>query len=333
MLSVPPSSTPKRMLEVERDGTQTHVKINSSSLSIIQACPRKAYYVLKSGWHGKTGSPPLLFGSAIHKALEVFHGHSKAERSIPRDFDECAPLMAHGHAAPQTHFLYDAIAAFVAAAEPLRGLPDSDKRSLASGIWLLGHYFRTYLHDAYIIHADEVGPITERSCEAVLSKSKDLLISVHGQIDLILRNEATGEVLPADHKTSSQMGNDFFNRIKPNHQYTGYVWLAQKCLGITSENFMVNGIGVKAKPLTARGGPPTFTRQITRRTAQDIAEFTDAIELAVRNYLDWDAANVWPIGSVDSCSLWGGCGFLDVCSAPNELRNNILEAKFESQRN
>lgn len=327
--AVAPSVTPKQMLSVEKDGLQTHVQINSSSLGLLLTCMRKSKYSLVDKWKSKTEGMPLVYGSAIHKAMEVFYSHGSRERTIPADFDEVALTIAGGYTAPHKHFLYDAVQAFVTEGEPLRNLPDTDKRSLASGIWLLGHYFKTYLHDTYIIHTDSKGPLTERFASYVIFESERLKITLFGTIDFILRNEATGEILPGDHKTSSMMGMEFLNRVKPNHQYTGYAWLARKCLDITSENFLINGIGVKARPLTARGGPPTFTRQITRRTDADFAEFIDVLKYAVENFLRCEESGVWPLGHVDSCSSFGGCSFLEVCSAPNQLRENILEAKFQ----
>lgn len=323
---------PKEMMTVRRDGTQTYVKINSSSLSLLQTCARKSFYSLKEGWKSKAGSPPLIYGSAIHKAMEVFYSHTAKERELPQDFDEVAPLLAHGHAAPEKNFLYEALFAFVRAAEPLKMLPDTDSRSLSSGIWVLSHYFKTYLHDRYVIHSDAAGPIVERSFCIPYYEDKFLRIDLFGQIDFALKDEITGEVLVGDHKTASQMGSNFLNRIKPNHQYTGYLIGAHQTLGVSSEHFLVNGIQVKARPLTARGGPPTFTRQITRRTPQDFVEFKDALLEAVRNYLRWESSGIWPIGVVDACANYGGCQFLDVCGQPNELRKNILEAKFNKEK-
>lgn len=316
------------MLQVERDGNQTLVRINSSSLSLLQTCARKSFYTLKEGWRAKSGSPPLIFGSAIHKGLEVFYNQPRGERELPPNFADHAEVMAHGHAAPEKHFLYDAVQAFITAAEPLKALPDTDKRSLASGIWLLTHYFKTYINDVYEIARDDQGPITERTFSTPLIEDKFTRIELFGTIDFVLKNTATGELLPGDHKTSSQMGNDFLNRIKPNHQYTGYIIGAQRVLGLECEKFLINGIQVKPRPVTARGGPPTFTRQITVRNEQDIAEFQDAVDWCVKSYLAWEASNIWPIGNVDACSQWGGCSYLEVCSAPNSLRNNILESKY-----
>lgn len=286
-------------------------------------------YVLSQGWKPKSGSSPLIFGSAIHEALEVFYLHPRKERGeIPANFEEIAQTIPHGYEPPSKHFLYDCVKAFVGAAESLKALPDTDKRSLTSGIWMLTKYFQTYFNDTYVTYSDDQGPCIERTFETPLIDVPNLKVILFGTIDFVLRNELNGHVLPGDHKTSSQMGGDFLNRIKPNHQYTGYLIGAQRVLGLQTQDFLVNGIQVKSRPLTARGGPPTFTRQITNRTPLDIAEFTDVVEWNVRSYLAWQERNVWPLGNVDACSMWGGCGFLDVCSAHNQLRNNILESKY-----
>lgn len=320
---------PKEMMSVRQDGDQTIVKINSSSLSLLQTCARKSYYSLNQKWKSRLGSPPLIYGSAIHKAMEVFYEHTSKERNIPDNFEASVEAMAHGSASPEPHFLYSAIEAFIKAAEPLRNLPDTDKRSISSGCWVLSHYFKTYINDTYVIHSDSLGPIVERRFHIPYYDSPDLKIELFGQIDFALRNEITGEVIVGDHKTSSRLGSEFLNRIKPNHQYTGYLIGAHATLGVDGEHFMVNGIQVKARPLTSRGGPPSFTRQITRRTKEDFEEFKEALVDSVRSYLRWSATGIWPIGVVDACANYGSCQYLDVCSQPNELRQNILEAKFE----
>lgn len=329
VISVPPGP-PKEMISVRREGGRTFVRINSSSLSLIQTCSRKSFYSLHEGWRSRTGNPPLIFGSAIHKAMEVFYAYD-GERTFPDNFEDHAQLIGRGYAAPAPHFLYDAVAAFVKEAEPLRMLPDDDKRSIPSGIWVLQHYFNTYLNDTYTIHRDAAGPVIERDFSTVVLDEIDLQITLFGRIDFVLRNTLTGEILPGDHKTTSVMGSDFMSRVKPNHQYTGYL-LGAHVLGLgDGENFLVNGIEVKARPKTARAGPPKFIRQVTRRTPEDFTEFREVLREASRNYVRWLTEERWPLGPVDACAMWGGCSFHDVCSAPNELRSNILNAKFTKE--
>jgi PD-(D/E)XK nuclease superfamily protein len=328
VLTRDPSTAAKEMLRVEQRADKTVVWINSSSLSVIQTCPRKSYYLLERKLRSKVESPALVFGQAIHRALEVFYSLPTAKRELPENFADNASLIVQGFTVNDDHPFYKAIAAFREAGSSLQALPDTDKRSLSAGAWLLTHYFKTYLHDEFVVYHDARGPVTERTFSLELMHRGDLEIHLFGTIDLVLKNQITGELLPCDHKTSSTMGSDFLNRIKPNHQYTGYLIGAQQVLGLDVEKFLVNGIQVKPKPLTARGTPPTFTRQITVRNATDIAEFKDVVLESVQNYLRWKSNNVWPLGSVDACANWGGCQYLQVCSAPTALRENIIEGVF-----
>jgi len=319
----------KEMLTVTREGTVTTVRINSSSLSLILSCPRKSYYVLHRKLRSISESPALIFGSAIHKALEVFYSHPYAKRDIPAKFKEYSDMMAFGKPAPEPeHFLYKAISAFVEAAQPLAALPDTDKRSITNGIWILQEYFKTYIHDPYEVYCDANGPVTERTGELLIHDDGALRIILFGTIDVVLKNLADQRVLPSDHKTTSQVGHDFFNRLKPNHQYTGYVLLTQKVLGLTATEFLVNALQVKSRPVTARGSGPHFTRQVTTRSDFDIEEFKDSVLEAVNNYLRWEATGKWPLGTVDACAQWGGCSFLQVCSSPEQLREHLISAKF-----
>jgi hypothetical protein len=327
-LAITPSGDEKEMLSVFSEGGKTVVKINFSSLSVIQECGRKADYSLIRKLKSRSSSPALVFGTGIHKALEVFYSAPRERRKMPRDFEENAALMAYGHAAPSDELLYACISAFVAQNEPLRALPDTDKRSLASGVWMLTHYFKAYIDDPWEVFVDDKGPVTERRCEAVLFEDEKLKIILHGTIDVVLRNAQNGAVLPADHKTSSIVGNDFYNRLKPNAQYTAYFWLAKEVLGIQGDGFLVNCLEVKAKPLTARGGPPKFPRQVTDRTEADIAEFKQQVVSYTKQFLSWREENFYPQGSVSICANYGGCQYLDVCRAPESIRETIIENKF-----
>lgn len=326
-----PKKEPKEMLTITESNGTTKVRINYSSLSIIQTCARKAFYKLDQGLVGENESPATLFGSAIHKALEIFYSEPRENRNIPPGFKEAAAMMAYGHQAPSDHFLYRAILGFVEKAQPLQALPETDKRSIANGIWILTHYFETYIDDPFEVLIDESGPITERQCEMVLHTEPGLEITLFGTVDVILKNMRTNVTLACDHKTSSVVGPDFYNRLKPNHQYTGYMLLARECLGIQGDGFLVNCVQVKPKPLTARGTPPHFPRQVTSRSEHDIEEFKQALVGGVKDYLRWKETGVWPLGNVDSCSFWGGCEFLPVCSAPVEVRQSILDNKYKTK--
>jgi len=257
---------PKEMMSIKVEDGKTKVKINSSSLAIMQECLKKSYYTLHRGLRSNMEGPATIYGSAIHKALETFYISPMDSRAMPIKFKENSELMAHGvriTGSDADHLLYKCIQAFVDAAEPLKGLPIHDKRSIETGVWTLYHYF------PFTIMSDKDGPLVERRVEFPIYQDSELEISAFGFIDAVLKNEKSGIVLITDHKTTSVLGQNFFDRLNPNFQYTFYVWGAQECLGIDSDSFLVNALQVKPKPKTARGTPPNFTRQITQRSINE----------------------------------------------------------------
>ena len=283
----------KRMMEIDKRFDDPVYKINSSSADIIHTCRKKAYYALNLGVRPKTESTALMFGSALHSGLEAFY----ASEASKRDFDAV-------------------IDAFVAraAATKLVELPEDDKRSIKNGKKILAAYWKTYSDDPWVTVFDKTGPLVERSFEYKADYYEGLYI--HGQIDAILRNTETGEVVVVDHKTSSSLGTDFMNRIKPNLQFSAYAWAANK-MGLKVSRVMVNGIQV-AKTKT------DLVRVFTERTVADFKEMEETFFEARRLY-DYSATyNVWPLNSL-ACSNWGGCPYKEVCSLPPQYRDNALE--------
>lgn len=313
---------------------RTKVRMNSSSLSILQECWRKAKYLIVDQWASQTENPATIYGSAIHKAMEVFYLGDPAERIFPFQYREKFELMAHGtrYSDEEDLLLLRSVRAFLDAAEPLKSLPETDKRSMQTGIYLLENYFKTYLDDPLTALRDPAGiPYVERDFSFVAHEDSTHVIEWFGRIDLILENKSTGTIFVTDHKTTSVIGSDFYARLKPNAQYTGYLMGARKALGIDTDSFLVNGLQVKPKPLTSRGTPPHLIRQVTTRDELDYKEFTTLITDYASEFLRRCKTDQFPLGGVNACSMYGGCGLLNICSSPSSLRNNVLRARFSKE--
>lgn len=320
-------SVPKKMITISEENGKTKVEINSSSLSVIQECLRKSQYLLLEKWKGEEG-PATIFGSAVHKAMEVFYSAPVEEREMV-SLEDLEMTAIHG--VKKSGLLYRAIGAFAEKAEVLRPLPDSDKRSLLNGAWILHHYFKTYLNDPYVAYVDDQGPFIERTFSHRFYESSDLIIDIFGTIDFAFQHVANRNIILGDHKTASSLGfgsSSYFDRDKPNHQYTMYMLGARKVFGLDTEDFMVNVVEVKARPKTARGSGPSFPRQVTRRSEEDFEELYDVVVKTVRDYLSAIERGVFPLGPVLACNSYGACPYKQVCAAPKSLRQNILSSKF-----
>lgn len=332
VLEVPKAS--KEMISVSKlpDG-RTKVRINSSSLDVIQTCMRKAQLSLFEGWKAETESPATLFGSAIHAALEVFYKRPPGDRKLAKL--ETMELMSYGHRVPgeEKDLILSATRAFIDKAQPLAPLPPEDKRSIQNGVWILSEYFKAYLNDPYMAYVDKDGPFIERKFSLVVYEHGDLVIEIFGTIDFVFQHVVTGELLGGDHKTTSMIqgfsGESYFDRDKPNHQYTFYLCGARKVFGLDIKNFAVNVVEVKSRPKTAKAKGVSFPRQITDRTEEDFQETVEAVIYSVLRYLEAIDSKVWPLGPVNACQMYAGCTYKQVCGAPKSLRQNVLNAKFK----
>lgn len=324
----------KEMMSSRVENGKTFVRVNTSSLSLMQECWRKTYYSLERNLRSNSEGEATLFGTAIHKALEVFYLAPFERRTLPAGFRKDFELLAGGHDEGKDYLIMDAARAFKEKMIPLASLPEDNKRSLASGLWLLSYYFEKYHDDPWIALCDSEGkPFVEKDFNYIILDTPTLQIEVFGRIDLILTNPHTMQVVVTDHKTTSMMGEDFFNRCAPNFQYTNYVLGTNLSLGIKTDTFLVNGIGVKAKPKTARGSPPTFIRQPTMRVEEDFDELRRAMKMYVKIYLDLKSkSEPWPQTTPGPCAMWGGCQYREICSSPKSLQENIITLKYHNQK-
>jgi len=298
-----PANKPKRMLEIiEENGKQT-VYVNSSSIELMSTCPKKASYILKEKMVSPTVSPALVFGSAIHKALEAFYCMPKNDRSL-----ESVLLVFEG--------------------ELINLMTVEDRyspNSFENGLALLREYCRVYKNDPW--EATHV----EKEFEFLLHEDPKIKVFYHGTIDAIMVNSQTKETAVFDHKTTSQMGVTFSQRVNPNFQFAGYVWAAQQ-MGVKTNSFIMNGIQKKNTiPKTKREITPNqMLRVPTEFTAGQIREWKENVLAILNTYLYQDKYNFFPMNAPSPCTQYGGCQFREICELSPELRQQVIDARFKS---
>jgi hypothetical protein len=317
------SQAPKEMLTLTHNGKQTVVKINFSSLDLIQTCLRKAHYSLERKLREKQESTALAFGSAVHKALELWYQLPDKERVVPKSLEEQCEQYAFGNGLdePSGNGAVEAIRQFCQVRHGVLSLlPPEDKRSLASGVRILKAYFRHYANDGFHVYRDGHGPVVERLASFTMHDSPDIRIDYFGTIDCVLQHKDSGVIVVADHKTTSALGKEFYQRVYPNFQYTGYVYLAQKSLGIDTKMFMVNGLQT-AKTKTE------FARQITERSEEDFEELKWAVQNAVARWINAKHTH-YPMTTPNPCSMYSGCQYRKICEVPRDLRETVIKGEY-----
>jgi len=244
-------------------------------------------------------SSALIFGTAIHAALDVFYRASPGSRNIA-----------------------DVHAAFDAAAKNL-DVPENDKRSRENGHKILSKYFEVYANDPWVTYHDSQGPFVERSFELPFSLAPynglPFDVWLHGQIDAIMQNTETGEIVVVDHKTTSTV-SDLMNRVNPNTQFSIYAWAANE-LGIPASRVMVNAIQVAKTKCD-------LMRVFTTRGEAEFGEMMDTVAGAAKFFWEATTSKRFPMNT-SSCSNYGGCQYLEICSTPVSQRENLIKSIYQ----
>lgn len=303
------------------------VRINYSSLNLINTCPRKADLILNQGLQSSFKSEALVFGSAFHKALEHWYTLPISLREPNSTMLKEMDAVIFNPPNEPLEGAMESVRQFALTGDILRHLPDGDKRGLDNALKLLKAYFKLYQNDGWEVYRDALGePMIEKDVSFIIYEDENLVIEYFGRVDLILKQTQTGVIAVTDHKTTATLGSQFYDRLKPNHQYTGYVLGAQKALGIDTNKFLINGIQTaKTKQ--------EFARQVTERTEEDFQELREAVIETVFRWLKMEERGFYPQNTPEPCGSYGACQFLELCRASKELKPIIKKNLGEGYNN
>jgi CRISPR/Cas system-associated exonuclease Cas4 (RecB family) len=277
--------------------------LDSSALSDFARCP--SYYYLRHvmGLRRKYPTPgattAMDWGTCWHKVLESYH--------------EAGQDVSAGLEALNLHY-----------PEEIQPSSDRMKRSKERMAKALFDY-----HERYADLDAEMEFVRHEQHFSVYSEEDDL--AWDGRIDSIRRRK--GVIAPWDYKTTSRMGDSYFDQFELSFQFPGYVWAARQLTGEP-----INEIVVDVYYTISRSHD--FFRRTFRYTEEDLAEWVsnvklwrDRINLLLDNHLHDPEA--WP-KNWTQCNWWYGrkCPFFDVHSASpqGDLRLEILKQDYEEVR-
>lgn len=297
------------------------LKLDNSTTEVFQTCPRAAfYYCVKR--RIRTGRAALIFGGAIHAALEYMYitGFSDLRG---------AKVKAIEHMEKESFN------------------PGSDWRTPELALIVLEQYFNYYsLADQITPLIRDGAKLVEMPFEIEVAKfdvnsffpytnaelgiptdspdEKAFVETIHlhwiGKIDILGLVNDTVHVI--DHKTTSMGGDTFFNDFTLSQQTVGYAWAAQHLLGQPVNNFMVNALIIRKPTRTGKG------TEFDRRTFFYPPDFLDEWQ---RDIFSSCESFVFSLlhGSFPKYTKWcmgkyGACQYHSVCSSLPESRDFVL---------
>lgn len=280
--------------------------LDNTAMSAYMTCPREYYFSMVLHRRHKGKAPPLVFGSAWHKAMEV--RYKGGDINLVR---YAVTQAWEGHDQPD------------------------DYRTLNRVILDYDRYCRQYGEDPSQEDGKTLGSQGEMMVELSTNAQDELLIHPWaGKLDRII--ELTGLVYPEDHKTTSRMDKHFFRQFELSNQMMGYTRLGKFLLpskpvvGVRINVSHVLTADTKFYRQLVTFGPQQLERwaNVMNHWMSRIAEDYTKLD-GERPLIPPDDVFVQHFGDNACSRKFGMCAYHQVCSSSPKTQAGVLEREYE----
>lgn len=196
--------------------------------------------------------------------------------------------------------------------------PDiSDHHTHRVGEWVLSNYHEKYKDQPFKVLA------TEQAFTVRLPNGNNLI----GRIDKVL--EWAKSIWVMDHKTTSQLGAQYFKMADPNMQFTLYTWAARQ-LGFKAVGVIVDAILVRKSLLDSsqRARLNPLMRLDVYKSEESIKEMLEVVDKVEGDIRVSEETDTWT-PNYSACTLYGECPYRRVCVEDKEIRGRVLEMDYQ----
>lgn len=306
--------------------------IDNSFIELLDTCPRALQYDRLLRRIGAGENAALNFGSAIHLALEYRYRHY---RNAAPDYlleEEQTKLLAQyfdEHPCPEDdwrnlNWCIEVIKKYNEryGIEPFNLLLDKDEQPLVELSFALPLF--TWTNDKDYLAGDE---------------PKQIPVVYTGRIDLPIMTE--GQLWIMDHKTTSMLGDQFFNEQRMSAQHRGYAWAFEQATGKKVTGFEINAIRSKQPPAYVLSGQEKdykgkrlnpkqwWTESLQRERVylqdHDLPYWKNNLIAKVKRFFHDYQEDYFPM-QTKWCAMYGKCQYYDVCQLDPQSRGLMLSS-------
>lgn len=274
------------------------MKVDNFALTNFQTCPAKYDLRINQGWQTRRRSSALGFGGAIHEGLAVWYKTGDLAQALTAIVDKWDDTVSV-----------------------------DDYRTKEKCIQVMIEYSKNYPSETFKVVGMETGhPMIEVPFVLDTGMYLDWCEECKGELGTINQNECSncgkvhesieyggifdglidfnGQIYVLEHKSTSMLGQYYFQQFKPNNQVTGYIWAAEQLSGRQVNGALINALGVY------KVGKTKFERSLTARHPQELVDWKNNVRL-VCNQIKAAERNGFSL-STGACTLYGKCEYHDV---------------------
>ena len=274
---------------------------DSTSLKLLQECPRKYQYQMLLGRQPRGTSIHLSFGIAYHSALELFQ-HALADGADRHEALRTAIRFCLQWTAPGDH-------------DPYKNLLTLCR----TVVWHCEEYWDDALPILIMSNGEPAVELSFRfNLEADTPDGEPFLYC--GHLDKVMTDG--DDIVFGDYKTTkSALYDSYFDQFTPNTQMSGY-FAATQLIFHTPARYGI----IDAAQLLVNSS--RFGRRPVHRTPGQLSEWHTTVAWWLSQAQRFAEENFWPMNE-NSCGNFGGCSFRHVCARDPGNRDRFLAADYE----
>lgn len=254
---------------------------DNSTISCFQTCRRKYYFQYIRHLRPIVKGTPLIFGGAVHDALDCYYKGVDREKSAV----EAIKLFKSIYTTPEGDTL----------------------RTVENGVKMLVWYFTKYKGEPFTV----VG----KPEEGFVFFCGDILYG--GRLDLPV--EWDGQLWIMEHKTTTRLGGSYFDQFELDKQMTGYIIALEEYSGRKCSGCIINAMEPwkEVKRVSAKTKQPEdhFLRKPLTKSKELKERFRYNVQAIVRD-IKWCEANneFQEAEKKEACFYYNrNCPFLQLC--------------------
>ena len=273
---------------------------DNSTISCFQTCRRKYYWQYVRHLRPAVKGTPLIFGSAIHDALDCYYKSEDREKSIV----DAVKLFKESYTTPEGDML----------------------RTVENGVKLLSWYSVKYKNEPFKVHG--------KPEEGFVFFIGDILYG--GRLDLPVVWD--DQLWIMEHKTTTRLGASYFDQFELDKQITGYIIALEEYSGRKCSGAIINVLEPwkEVKRVTAKTKQPEdhFLRKPITKSQHLKDRFRYNVQAIVRD-IKWCEENneFQEAEKKEACFYYNrNCPFLQLCQyGENErvIKRDYVVEKWE----
>lgn len=312
--------------------------VDNSSLDYFTKCGRAAEYYLVRSREPNRSAAALVFGGALHKAVEITLKHGVSEETIQKGvgsiythFESLPPAVEEWRTPDLAVEVFKKYCAkYPYELFQVATSPDGTPLVEIGFAIPLGSVnvrdFVTYSPQQLVVMGEFDEKVTwkPQTGDGLGLYIEKIYILWSGRMDAVLTWDGMFWVM--DHKTTSIAGPGFYNDFILSMQTVGYTWAATKITGHRVAGLVLNAL-VTRKP-TKTGKAIEFERRRYPYSDDLLSEWEEDVLQLVTNFFSHLQRGRFPKETAWCQGKYGQCRYHEVCALPKSQRNIMLQGNL-----